>query len=221
MDEETWDALIAAEPPPERRKPGSARDELTPVGQTWPSKRIPADLASRVRGAAGKHRLDENFFQALVWAEGGRLGDRTSNIARGPAQITRSAAVAECRDLGWNAVRGQDAANLECGARILDRRSHQFLGANPDPMLAASLYNTKEKHWKGIAAKGKVPPFRETVAYVTRISRIYCQITGRRLLDPAKHLDSRLLAVSKRADREMDDELASEHQTPRPGCSPY
>jgi hypothetical protein len=174
-----------------------------------------------VRGTAQGHELDPNFFQALVWAEGGRLGDRTSNIARGPAQITRSAAVAECRDLGWNAVRSQDGANLECGARILDRRSHQWLGEHPDPLIAASLYNTKEKHWKGIAAKNKVPPFAETVSYVTRISRIYCQITGRRLLDPAKQLDSRMIALSKRVDREMDNELASENQLPRPGCSPY
>ncbi len=222
MDADTWDALIAAEPTPARAgRPVRVADTLTPLGQTWPSKRVPAELSSAVRTAADKHGLDENFFEALVWAEGGRLGDRTSNIARGPAQITRSAAVAECRDLGWNAVRGQDAANLECGARILDRRSREWLGAHPDPLVAASLYNTKEKHWKGIAAKNKVPPFKETVAYVTRISRIYCQITGRRLLDPAKHLDNRLLGVSKRADREMDEELALEHQTPRPGCSPY
>lgn len=219
MDEATWNALIAAEPPAERRKAPAA--EPGPLGSTWASKRIPADLAARVRVAADKHGLDDDFFQAVVWAEGGRLGDRTSNIARGPAQITRSAAQAECHDLGWNAVRSQDAANLECGARIMSRRGREYLGENADPMLAASLYNTKMKHWKRIAGERKVPPFRETVSYVTRISRYYCQITGRRLLDPAKHLDKRMIAISKRADREMDVEFALENQTPRPDCSPY
>lgn len=225
MNVETWDALIAADSPAARagranREPAS----LTPLGQTWAGKRIPADLAARVRAAADDRSLDPNLFQALVWAEGGRLGDRTSTIARGPSQITKPAADAECPDLGWKAVRGDDEANLKCGARILDRRSHQWLGDNPDPLVAASLYNTKEKHWKGIAAKNKVPPFRETVSYVTRISRIYCQITGVRLLEPQRHfghVSAKLLALSKKVDREMDSELASEGQSPRPGCSPY
>ena len=84
----------------------------------------------------------------------------------------------------------------------------------------AEHYNTQTiKQY--LAGDRKVPPFRETVAYVTRISRYYCQITGSRLLDPAKHLDKRMIAISKRADREMDVEFALENQTPRPGCSPY
>jgi hypothetical protein len=188
---------------------------------TRPPRRIPAELARDARVAAGRHGLDKHFFQAVVWAEGGRTADGSTGLAQGPAQITRSAAVSDCRDLGWNAVRVQDGANLECGARILSRRPRRYLGRNPDPMLAASLYNTKAKHWSRIARSRKVPPFRETVAYVTRISRYYCQFTGRRLLKPAKHLDESMIALSKRVDRQMAYEFRLERQHPRPGCSPY
>jgi len=190
------------------------------ASKPWPSRRIPADLAARARTAAVKNGLDPALFQAVVWAEGGRLGDRGTGQARGPAQITRSAADAECPDLGWKAVRTKDAANLECGARILSRRGLRYLGKRADPMIAASLYNTKMKHWKRIAERRRVPAFPETVSYVTRISRYYCQLTGRRLLVPARHLDPRLIALSRRVDREMGHAIASEGQTPRRGCSP-
>ena len=88
-------------------------------------------------------------------------------------------------------------------------------------MLAAAVYNPKMKPWTRIAEEHKVPPFKETVAYVTRISRYYCQITGRRLLDPVKHLDPRMIALSKRVDQEMENEIEGEKQEVRPGCSPY
>lgn len=209
----------AAEPPSVDH--ASAPPDLPPLGETWPSKRIPADLAGRVRVAAGRNGLDEDFLHALVWAEGGRLGDHPSGSARGPAQITRSAATAECADIGWNAVRSQDTANLNCSARILSNRQREYLGEDPDPLLTASLYNTKMKHWARIADEHKVPAIKVTVAYVTRISRYYCQITGRRLLDPAKHLDKSMLALSKSVDREMEVEIEGEDQIVRPGCSPY
>lgn len=208
-----------SEPPPVNLKPAPA--EFPPLGETWPSKRIPADLADLVRDASAHHDLDEAFFRAVVWAEGGRLGDRPSGSARGPAQITRSAATEECPDLGWKAVSSQDAANIDCSARILRRRQSQYLGEDADLLLTASLYNTKRKHWKRIADKRAIPPFRETVAYVTRISRYYCQITGRRLLDPARHLDNRMIALSKRVDREMENEIIGEKQAVRSDCSPY
>jgi hypothetical protein len=210
-------AVEAAPPAPE---PAASETE-PPAGETWPSKRIPADLAKRVEAAAEHNGLDEDFFQAVVWAEGGRLGDHATGAARGPAQITRPAATEECPDLGWKAVSSQDSANLNCSARILSRRQREYLGENADPMLAAALYNTKMKHWTRIAEEHKVPPFKETVAYVTRISRYYCQITGRRLLDPAKHLDRSMVALSKRVDLEMEEEIEGEKQTVRPGCSPY
>jgi len=186
-----------------------------------PAKRVPPALARAARDAARAQGLDEDFFQAVVWAEGGRLGDRSSGIARGPAQITRAAAESDCPEVPWHAVRTRDAANLECGAVILSRRSRRWLGRKPDPMLAASLYNTKSSHWASIAARRKVPPFPETVAYVTRISRYYCQFTGRRLLAPSRHLDAGMLPLSRRVDREMERELLLEGQAPRPGCSPY
>jgi hypothetical protein len=208
------------EPPPPPAEP-AAKEIEAPAGETWPSKRIPADLAKRVDDAAERNGLDENFFQALVWAEGGRLGDHATGAARGPAQITRPAATEECPDLGWKAVSSQDSANLNCSARILSNRQREYLGENADPMLAAALYNTKMKHWASIADDRKVPPFKVTVSYVTRISRYYCQITGRRLLDPAKHLDKRMIALSKSVDREMEIEIEGEGQTVRPGCSPY
>lgn len=210
----------AAEPPSAGLH--SAPTDLPPLGETWPSKRIPADLAGRVRGAAVHYDLDEDFFQAVVWAEGGRLGDHASGKgAHGPAQITKPAATEECPDLGWKAVSSQDAANLDCSARILSRRQSRYLGEDADPLLTASLYNTKMKHWKRIAEEQKIPPFKETVAYVTRISRYYCQITGRRLLDPARHLDNRMIALSKRVDREMENEIIGEKQAVRSDCSPY
>lgn len=213
-------AAPAVEAAPPAAEPRASEIE-PPAGETWPSKRIPADLAVRVDAAADRNGLDEDFFQAVVWAEGGRLGDRATGAARGPAQITRPAATEECPDLGWKAVSSQDSANLNCSARILSNRQREYLGENADPMLAAALYNTKMKHWTRIAEERKVPPFKETVAYVTRISRYYCQITGRRLLDPAKHLDKRMIALSQSVDREMEREIEGEGQDVRPGCSPY
>ncbi|MDX6771132.1 MAG: peptidoglycan-binding protein [Elusimicrobiota bacterium] len=222
VDRATLAALRAAaegKPPVGRFIGGRALTQPGPAPETWDSRRMPADVAALVAAAEAEFGIRRFLFRSIVWAEGGVLGN--SSRARGPAQVTWSAWNAQCKDLGaWERVSVRGAPNVRCGARIYASRG-AMIGPDYDPLIAASLYNTKQKHWAGIIRANKVPNFPETTAYVTRISRIYCEVTGVRLLDPHRHLDPSKMNHARSVDREMDVELALEGRAPRPGCSPF
>ncbi len=222
IDRRTLAALEAAaanKPAIADRVAGRALVQPGPPPETWDSRRMPADVAALIVAAEDEFRIARHVYRSIVWAEGGVLGN--SSLARGPAQVTYSAYNAQCRDLGtWEIVSVSGAPNIRCGARIYASRG-AMIGTNYDPLIAASLYNTRARNWDAIIRENKVPNFRETTAYVTRISRIYCQVTGVRLLDPHRHLHPGRLNLAKSVDRDMDVELALEGRAPRPGCSPF
>ena len=221
IDEKTYNALKAAA---EGKPPVASGRRLMPPGPVpdlYTSPRMPADISALITDAEKEFGITPHLFRALVWAEGGALGN--SAVARGPAQITESGSWG-CRQLGykWRQIRDEKKPNIRCGAYIFANRPVEYgVGPEASPFIAASLYNTVAKHWPRIVRENKVPPFVETTSYVTRISRMYCQYTGVRLLMPNRDLHQRLLPLSKRVDRDMVTELALEGREPRPGCSPY
>lgn len=206
---------------PETRGRSAALAPPGPVPDLHTSRRMPPDIAALIADAEREFGIAPHVFRALVWAEGGAIGN--SSVARGPAQITQSGSW-DCRQLGykWRQIRDEKRPNIRCGAYIFAHRPRdQGLPEGASPLVAASLYNTVARHWPRIVRDNKVPPFAETTSYVTRISRMYCQYTGVRLLDPHRDLYPRMMNLSKRVDRDMVDELALEGRQARPGCSPY
>lgn len=221
VDEKTLNALRAASAGKPPVASGRRLMPPGPVPDLYTSPRMPADVSALIAEAEKEFGITPNLFRALVWAEGGALGN--SAVARGPAQITESGSWG-CRQLGykWRQIRDEKKPNIRCGAYIFANRPIEYgVASDASPFIAASLYNTVAKHWPRIVRENKVPPFVETTSYVTRISRMYCQYTGVRLLVPNRDLHQRMLPLSKRVDRDMVEEFALEGREPRPGCSPY
>lgn len=222
------DRRIERQSPPRRSRPRRPH----PVGgleEFRPSGRMPQDLAATVYHESRRNGVDPFFYMAMVWAEGGAEAERLERErasrgrpqreARGAAQVTSSAVRADCADLGWQRVITDRQANVACGSRIFRRRLE--LAGNNDHIVAAAMYNTKAKHWDRIQRQRRVPGFVETTRYVVRIARMYCQNTGRRILDPQRHLSSEMLGVARHTDRVMDSEIATDGQQPRAGCSVF
>jgi peptidoglycan hydrolase-like protein with peptidoglycan-binding domain len=233
VDAETLRALeAAAASKPEPAPSSTARGHLVAPGPTpevWDSPRWRESVRSLAESSSRRYNLDYHFFLSIIWAEGGAIARlHRGGVAHGPAQITSSAATGSCLDLA-RAFPARDRVshilndydlNILCGAKIL--RGHlDDVGPGGSPLVAVSLYNTKARHWREIIRSNKVPAYRETSAYVAKISRIYCQITGQRLLDPNRDLYPRGLEYARVADRRMDDELILEGRETRPDCSPF
>ena len=117
-------------------------------------------LLPHVREAARRHRLDEALLMALIEVESGFRADALSPAgAIGLMQLMPQTA----RRFGvtdpW-----QPLANLDGGARYL---SHLLGLFNGDLRLALAGYNAGEG--SVLAAGRRIPPFKETQAYVPAV----------------------------------------------------
>ena len=139
------------------QKPGAW---LKPPARTGPAAERREALLPHVREAARRHRLDEALLMALIEVESGFRAD-----ARSPAgaiglmqlmpQTARRFGVAD----PW-----QPLANLDGGARYLSHLLGLFDG---DLRLALAGYNAGEG--SVLAAGRRIPPFKETQAYVPAV----------------------------------------------------
>jgi soluble lytic murein transglycosylase-like protein len=131
-----------------------------PTAATGPAAARREALLPHVREAARRHRLDEALLMALIEVESGFRADALSpagaiGLMQLMPQTARRFGVAD----PW-----QPLANLDGGARYLRHLLGLFDG---DLRLALAGYNAGEG--SVLAAGRRIPPFKETQAYVPAV----------------------------------------------------
>lgn len=125
-------------------------------------------LGQGVTAAANRHGLDPALVQAVIEAESGHdAGAVSSRGAQGLMQVLPETAAW----LGYPES-ADPATNLEAGCQYL-RALLDSLGG--DVELALAAYNAGPgavRRW------GRVPPYRETRAFVARVAANYRRFTG-------------------------------------------
>lgn len=160
--------LVFAQRPPAPRPatsfaswaPMAAARPATLGGATGPAAARREALLPHVREAARRHRLDEALLMALIEVESGFRADALSpagaiGLMQLMPQTARRFGVAD----PW-----QPLANLDGGARYLRHLLGLFDG---DLRLALAGYNAGEG--SVLAAGRRIPPFKETQAYVPAV----------------------------------------------------
>jgi soluble lytic murein transglycosylase-like protein len=137
-------------------------ESRTPMLQRAPAS-MPAELATLVRSAAARYRLDEALVSALIFVESRYRPDaRSPKGALGLMQLMPDTAarygVKSARDLLDPQI------NVDIGTRHL-QSLHTLYGGQVDLMLAA--YNAGEGAVRRYG--NRVPPYPETEAYVQQI----------------------------------------------------
>lgn len=137
----------------------AASPTTRPATRTAAAERREA-LLPHVREAARRHRLDEALLMALIEVESGFRADALSPAgAMGLMQLMPQTARRFGVSDPW-----QPQANLDGGARYLSHLLGLFGG---DLRLALAGYNAGEG--SVFAAGRRIPPFKETQAYVPAV----------------------------------------------------
>lgn len=158
--------LVFAQRPPAARPLATSLASWRPTAALKPAARSGPAAARReallphVREAARRHRLDEALLMALIEVESGFRADALSpagaiGLMQLMPQTARRFGVAD----PW-----QPLANLDGGARYLRHLLGLFDG---DLRLALAGYNAGEG--SVLAAGRRIPPFKETQAYVPAV----------------------------------------------------
>lgn len=154
----------------EARPEGAARPEPASTAAPLPRAAVLAAIAETAERHASHPALARlgmdarqwgHLFQAMIEAESAyRVDARSPKDAYGLGQLMPQTA----RELGVD--RTDPAENLEGAARYLVAQMDRFGSAE----LGLAAYNAGPHR---VVEHGGVPPFRETRAYVKRISAIY------------------------------------------------
>ncbi|TIW52388.1 MAG: lytic transglycosylase domain-containing protein [Mesorhizobium sp.] len=134
------------------------QDSTPSVQECGPSPLSPSEIKNLVVDAARRHKVDEVFATAIAWAESGFDQTRNSDKgARGPMQLMPAIAERfQVEDIC------DPEQNIEGGMKYLRVLLDEF----QNPLLVAAAYNSGEQR---IYEYGGIPPFRETVGYVTKV----------------------------------------------------
>lgn len=139
------------------------------VPECGPSPATPAEITRLVVEAAQRHDVDVGLAVAVAMAES-RL-DRLRNSpkgARGPMQlIPETAARFGVTDIC------DPEENIDAGVRYLRELSGEFR----NPLLIAAAYNAGEGR---VREYGGLPPFKETLGYVSEVLNIQMDLEGSR-----------------------------------------
>lgn len=128
------------------------------AAECGPSEANPEIVKALVDAAAARHGVDVTFAEAVAWSESGF--DRRRNSpkgARGAMQLMPATAV----ELGVRDV-CDPVDNIDGGVRHLRAMLDEF----ENPLLAAAAYNAGTE---AIYRYGGIPPYPETVSFVTRV----------------------------------------------------
>ncbi len=136
------------------------------TGECGPSPLSPDQIEKLVRATALKFGVDEELAVAVAWAESRFDQQRNSDAgARGPMQLIPATAqrfkVSDICDPG---------ENIEGGIKYLRLLLDEFT----NPLLAIAAYNSGEGR---IYEHGGIPPFRETVEYVAKVTNYQLGVT--------------------------------------------
>lgn len=159
----------AAAPPVEENK--VARPCRKCTAHTAPAGHQPLLFDGLIRETAGAYRIDPLFLHALAWTESAYRPDAVSSAgARGLMQIMPATG----RDLGVAREHLFDPRiNIDASARLLKRLQRRY---GRDIPLILAAYNAGEgaveKHGR------RIPPYRETQAYVRTVMRRYGRLRG-------------------------------------------
>ncbi|WP_214473434.1 lytic transglycosylase domain-containing protein [Mesorhizobium sp. dw_380] len=136
----------------------ATQESTANVQACGPSPLSPSEIKKLVVDTARRHKVDEVFATAIVWAESGFDQTRNSDKgARGPMQLMPAIAERfEVEDIC------DPQQNIEGGMKYLRVLLDEF----QNPLLVAAAYNSGEQR---IYAYGGIPPFRETVGYVAKV----------------------------------------------------
>ncbi|MEA1844725.1 lytic transglycosylase domain-containing protein [Agrobacterium tumefaciens] len=131
-----------------------------------PSPLSPDQIEKLVRATATRFGVDEELAAAVAWAESRFDQQRNSEAgARGPMQLIPATAqrfkVSDICD---------PAQNIEGGVKYLRFLLDEFT----NPILAVAAYNSGEGR---IYEHGGIPPFRETVEYVAKVTNYQLGVT--------------------------------------------
>lgn len=123
-----------------------------------PSPMTVAEIEELVGRTAQSYGVDPGFAKAIAWVESRFDRNRNSQQgARGPMQLMPATATG----LGVNDI-CDPVANIDGGIRHLKLMLEKF----QNPILAAAAYNAGAQ---AVYDSGGVPPFGETVRYVTDV----------------------------------------------------
>ncbi|TQN58150.1 lytic transglycosylase domain-containing protein [Agrobacterium tumefaciens] len=142
------------------------RSEGTHSGECGPSPLSPDDIEKLVRATATRLGVDEGLAVAVAWAESRFDQQRNSEAgARGPMQLIPATAQRfNVRDIC------DPVQNIEGGVKYLRFLLDEFT----NPILAVAAYNSGEGR---IYEHGGIPPFRETVEYVAKVTNYQLGVT--------------------------------------------
>ncbi len=135
-------------------------------GECGPSPLSPDQIEKLVRATALKFGVDEELAVAVAWAESRFDQKRNSDAgARGPMQLIP--ATAQRFKVGDICDPGE---NIEGGIKYLRFLLDEFT----NPLIAIAAYNSGEGR---IYEHGGIPPFRETVEYVAKVTNYQLGVT--------------------------------------------
>lgn len=142
---------------------GKTQDSSLSFGETFRSAAgrmgVPESMDSIFEEAAEKYNVPINLLMAVGKAESGFNADAVSSAgAQGVMQLMPSTAAALGVDNAFDA-----RSNIMGGAKYLSQKLQQY---NGDVDLALAAYNAGSGN---VAKYGGVPPFQETINYISRI----------------------------------------------------
>lgn len=162
-DEGSWELFYKEKPLPVAETPAPIPDKPQSVDRRDNS---PGRFASQIQAAAAANNVDPALLRAVISVESGY----------NPSAVSRAGAVGLMQLMPMTAKRYQvkdsrdPGQNIHGGAKYLRDLLRMF---NNDLHLVLAAYNAGEE---AVMKYGnRIPPFRETLAYVPKVMKFYRQ----------------------------------------------